>query len=114
QYENLVVFSDTLYNKVGYGYRDHLITHHTNRNGYSTFYEYDISENIARCITNYGDGGRYKYKYKYDSQNLVTTVTNSFGSKIQYYFTPNGSTKEIVDKFGFIRLEYNNQDQINN
>lgn len=110
---DLITAIDVSGNTTKYSYSNHLLVKTTDKENHSTFYVYDDYSSNSQCISTSRDNKDHSTVYYFDSENLITTVTNSLGSKIQYKFNNDGSTKEIIDKFGFIRFEYSSNDHEN-
>ena len=110
---DLITAIDVSGNTTKYSYSNHLLVKRTDKENQSTFYNYDDYSSNSQCIATYGNNKEDSTLYHFDSENLITTVTNSLGSKIQYKFNDDGSTREIMDKLGFIRFEYSNNDHEN-
>lgn len=103
---NLIAAIDALSQPFRYAYQRHLLVRETNRNGLSFVFEWDGTDESARCLRTFGDGGIYDHKLTYDLDHSITTVTNSLGHKTQYQYE-NGLVVRLVDPKGAItRLEY--------
>ncbi len=79
---DLIFVTDAVGNEMRYAYTDHLLMQETDRVGLSFYFEYDRSDDRARCLRTWGDAGIYDHRLSY--QPGLTTVTNSLGHTTQH------------------------------
>ncbi len=103
---NLVYAHDALGQTARYEYRGHLLAREVNRNGLSFYFEYDGSDESARCVHTWGDDGIYDHKIAY--QPRVTVVENSLGQKTTYHHHK-GLVWKTVDALGAVTETERNQ-----
>jgi RHS repeat-associated protein len=77
---NLIAAYDALGVPYRFAYADHMLIRHTDRNGLSFHYEYDLPAPAARCVHAWGDGGLYEYRFSFDDAERCTTVVDSLGN----------------------------------
>ena len=70
---------DAIHNPYRFFYRNHCVTRHTNRNGLSFHYEFDLYTQEGRVVHTWGDGGLYDYQFKYDMDTGLVHITDSLG-----------------------------------
>ncbi len=108
---DLVQVLDALGQPARYAYDHHLLIKETDRNGLSFYFEYDGSDEKARCIHTWGDGGIYDHRLRYDVASGQTWVTNSLGHTTRYRHE-NGLVVETEDPLGAVTLtEYDEYNQ---
>ncbi len=109
---NLVEVIDALGRSSHYTYRDHLMVRETDRTGLSFYFEYDGSDEGARCLHTWGDGGIYDHKLTYDPEEPKTIVENSLGHQTTY-FHDGALPTTIVDALGReTHFEYSESKQL--
>lgn len=83
---DLITVFDALEHPYCFGYRNHCLVQHTNRNGLSFYYEYDEYFPDGRCLHTWGDGGLYNYNFKFLDIEGTTKITDSLGhtSSVKY------------------------------
>ena len=96
---NLVEVVDALGAATRFEYRGHLLAKETNRNGLSFHFEYDGTDEHARCLRTWGDGGIYDHKLSYDDALGITTVVDSLGHAVRYEHQ-DGQVLRTVDPLG--------------
>jgi RHS repeat-associated protein len=103
---NLASVADALGNVMRYAYRGHLLVRETDRTGLSFSFEYDGTDEHARCLRTWGDGGIYDHRLRYEPG--LTTVVNSLGHATQHEHE-DGLVVRRVDALGGVwltRFEY--------
>jgi YD repeat-containing protein len=81
---NLASATDALGHAMTLAYQRHLLVRETNRNGLSFYFEFDGTDETARCVRTWGDGGIYDHKLTYAVPG-VTVVENSLGHRTTYH-----------------------------
>jgi YD repeat-containing protein len=84
-------------------YKNHLLVQETDRAGLSFYFEYDGTDETAKCVHTWGDGGIYDHKLGYDPITQITTVENSLGYKTLYQHE-GGLVVRTVDPIGATTL----------
>jgi RHS repeat-associated protein len=74
---NLTTVTDALGSSFGYEYAGPLLAREIDRTGLSFQFEYDGTDEGARCLRTWGDGGIYDHRLSYSGD--VTVVVNSLG-----------------------------------
>src|SRR5262249_29037185 len=103
---NLASVTDALGNVMRYAYQGHLLVQETDRTGLSFYFEYDGTDEHARCLRTWGDSGIYDHRLRYEPG--LTTVVNSLGHATQYEHE-SGLVVRRVDALGgewLTRFEY--------
>jgi RHS repeat-associated protein len=95
---NLIKVSDALNHPATFCYQQHLLVQETNRNGLSFYFEYDGTDEHAKCIRTWGDGGIYDHKLTYEPG--ITVVENSLGHKSIYHVNELGLVIKEIDPQG--------------
>ncbi|MDP9033562.1 MAG: DUF6531 domain-containing protein [Myxococcota bacterium] len=102
---NLVTWWDALGHAMQLAYRGHLLERETNRNGLSFYFEYDGTDENARCVRTWGDGGIYDHKLTYDEGRTV--VVNSLGHATTYFHRGGAVYKTVDARGGVTETERN-------
>lgn len=97
---NLVETRDALGNGLQYRYQNHLLAQETDATGLSFYFKYDGTNEDARCIHTWGDGGIYNHQLAYDLENRCTTVRNSLGFETKHYYNGLGLVTKKVNPDG--------------
>jgi RHS repeat-associated protein len=100
---NLIESRDAHGRSMRYAYTGHLLTQETDRVGLSFHFEYDGTNEKAKCIHTWGDRGIYDHKLSYDDLLQLTTVENSLGHKTLYEHQ-DGLVIRAVDPVGATTL----------
>jgi RHS repeat-associated protein len=100
---NLSAVQDALGQHTRFEYRGHLLTRETNRNGLSFYFNYDGTDEKARCIRTWGDGRIYDHKLSYNLDASMTTVEDSLGHKTVYHHR-DGTVFKTIDGLGHATL----------
>jgi len=107
---NLVSMTDGLGQERRYTYDGHLLSRETDRTGFSFHFEYDGTDERARCVHTWGDGGLYERTLVYSG--ALTSVTNSLGHTTQHE-QQDGLVIRTVDALGAeTRTEYEYQQPV--
>ncbi len=77
---NLTTVYDALGSPYRFHYRSNVLVRHTDRNGLSFYYDYDVYTTDGRCTHTWGDGGLYDYRFLYRDKDSITEVTDSLGN----------------------------------
>jgi len=102
---NLTNVYDAMDNPYQFSYQNHKLLSHTNRNGLSFYYEYDLYS--GKCIHSYGDNGLYDYKFEYSDTS--TQITNSLGYIKTIHYNDTGFPLKEIDHIGNVtQYEYDN------
>jgi len=88
-------------------YQDGRLCKHTDRNGLSFYYEYELIEGVQKCIRAYGDGGLYDYSFKYEQQ--LSSYTDSLGHQYYLQYDENNLPLKEYDELGLL-AEYSYDD----
>jgi RHS repeat-associated protein len=108
---DLVECRDALGAPMRFVYKNHLLTQETDRAGLSFYFEYDGTDETAKCTHTWGDGGIYDHKLSYDPITCITKVENSLGYKTLYQHD-DGLVVRAVDPIGATTLvKYDQQDR---
>ncbi len=103
--ENLASWTDPLGHAMQFAYRGHLLVRETNRNGLSFYFEYNGTDENARCLRTWGDGGIYDHKLTYgDGQTLVV---DSLGHATTYFHRDGAVYKTVDARGGVTETERN-------
>lgn len=101
---DLVAATDAEGDKERYAYTNHLFRRRTLKSGYSFHFEWDQLTPAGRCMRQWGDpidGQRtYAYRFDYDSQQRITTVTDTRGAVHVYQFNDRGQVLSHRDAEG--------------
>lgn len=90
-----------------YDYRNRILTRHTNRTGFSFYYEYDRYSHEGRCRHTWGDGGLYDYRFEYDVAARRTHITDSLGHSSAVEYDESQMIVAEIDALGGVtRYEY--------
>jgi len=82
-----------------YGYENHLLVEETDRAGVSFYFEYDGTDEEARCVRTWGTDGIYARELSYDLDAQTTTVVDTRGAETVYHWNDMGLvTKEVGPK----------------
>jgi len=103
---NLVSMTDALGRVFRYAYLGRLLVAETDRTGLSFYFEYDGTDEHARCVRTWGDGGIYDHRLRYEPG--LTTVVNSLGHATRHEHE-GGLVVRRVDALGgqwLTRFEY--------
>jgi len=73
-----------------YTYKNHLITQRTLKTGFSFYFEWDGTDETARCTHNWGDRGIYEYYFDWDAANNQSKATDSRGYQRHYTYNSYG------------------------
>jgi len=107
QDNNLIRVYDAMDNPYHFSYQHHKLLSHTNRNGLSFYYEYDLCS--GKCIHSYGDNGLYDYTFEYSDTLNQTKITNSLGYIKTLHYDDAGLPLKEIDHLGNItQYEYDN------
>jgi len=83
---DLVKVIDANSNAQEYAYRHHIITKHTSKDGFRTYFEWDEYTIKGKCTRNWGDQNIYNYHFKYDEVNKITRSTDARGNTTEYHY----------------------------
>jgi len=104
---DLVEVLDALEQPFRYQYEHHLLIKETNRNGLSFYFEYDGTNEDARCLRTWGDRvaewgetGIYDHKLTYFPDEKKTIVENSLGYQTTHYYNDLGVVHKKIDAKG--------------
>ncbi|UCF93035.1 MAG: RHS domain-containing protein [Desulfobacterales bacterium] len=97
---NLITVCDALDVPYRFGYENHCLTQHTNRNGLSFYYEYDEYSSNGRCHHTWGDGGLYNYHFKYHDLEGRTEFTDSLGHQWAVNYNNRYQIVQEIDALG--------------
>jgi len=97
---NLIKMSDAHEQSFTFKYMGHLMIQETNRVGLSFYFEYDGTDENARCLRTWGDEGIYDHKLEYYPDGMITIVENSLGAKTQHMYNDDGVVVEVTDAMG--------------
>ena len=96
---DLVEVKDALGEPYRYEYDDHLLVKETDRAGVSFYFEYDGTDEKARCVRTWGTDGIYARELSYDLDAQTTTVVDTRGAETVYHWNDMGLvTKEVGPK----------------
>jgi len=96
---DLVEVTDALGEPYQYEYDDHLLVKETDRAGVSFYFEYDGTDEEARCVRTWGTDGIYARELSYDLDAQTTTVVDTRGAETVYHWNDMGLvTKEVGPK----------------
>jgi RHS repeat-associated protein len=96
---DLVEVTDALGEPYRYEYDNHLLVKETDRAGVSFYFEYDGTDEEARCVRTWGTDGIYARELSYDSDAQTTTVIDTRGAETVYHWNDMGLvTKEVGPK----------------
>lgn len=110
---DLVSVIDALGHPYTFAYDDHLMTRHTDRNGLSFYYEYQISKDGERRVNHaWGDGGLYNYQFAYIDVLSERRITDSLGHVSIVKLNEAGLPISEIDPLGGITsFEYDDRGQ---
>jgi RHS repeat-associated protein len=107
---NLISAIDPLGHELRYEYEGHLLVRETDRTGLTFHFEYDGTDERARCVHTWGDGGLYERHLTYEP--ALTTVTDSLGHITRHEYE-HGLVVRTVDPLGAqSRVEYEYQQPV--
>ncbi len=106
--EDLVTVLDPFDHPYTFGYENHYMVRHTDRNGLSFYYEYETSsDEIRRVIHAWGDGGLYNYRFEYFDDLNERRITDSLGNTFIVKLNQAGlPISEIDPQGGMTIFEY--------
>ena len=100
--ENLAAVVDPFGNTRRYGYDNHRLVRHTDRNGLSFYYRYDRTSPDGRVVAAWGDGELYSYTFEYEEGGARTRVTDSRGGVSTFEMNANGLPFRETDPLGAV------------
>lgn len=95
---DLVSIKDALNQEKMIQYKNHLMVKTTTKDGCSFYWEYDSSEQNAKCLHTWGDGGALEYHFEYGDG--VNYNTNSLGYREAVYYDDSNLITKYVDAEG--------------
>ncbi|MDG9670842.1 DUF6531 domain-containing protein [Hahella sp. CR1] len=105
--QDLVAVTDPAGNSETFGYRNHVITRHTLKTGFSVYFEWNRYDKSARCLRQWCDNGIYDYRFEWDLKNRISQATDSNGGVTTYHYNERGQVvKEIDPEGGVTRRAY--------
>ena len=106
--EDLVTVLDPFDHPYTFGYENHYMVRHTDRNGLSFYYEYETSsDEIWRVIHAWGDGDLYNYRFEYFDDLNERRITDSLGNTFIVKLNQAGlPISEIDPQGGMTIFEY--------
>jgi len=99
----MVTVRDALSQPMPFRYDGFLMVRETDRNGLSFYFEYDGTDENARCVHTWGDGGIYNHRLEYDLVLKQTKVTNSLGHSTLHFWNDEGIVFRTVDPLGCVK-----------
>ena len=93
--QNLVEVVDVNGAKSSIHYKEHLMVKRVTKNGDTFHWEYDDTEENARCLHTWGDNGLLEGRFKYHDDRTV--YTNSLGDVEVFYFDRKKRLTKYVD-----------------
>ncbi len=97
----LVAVRDALDQPMRFRYQGCLMVQETDRNGLSFYFEYDGTDEKARCVHTWGDGGIYNHCLEYDLVLKRTKVTDSLGQSAFYDWNDDGVVIKSLDPMAY-------------
>ncbi len=97
---DLVEVRDALGEPIQYEYDNHLLVKETDRAGVSFYFQYDGTDENARCIKTWGTGGIYARTLEYDDVNQTTTVVDTREAETVYHWNDMGLVTKVVGPTG--------------
>ncbi|MBU6951964.1 RHS repeat-associated core domain-containing protein [Hahella sp. HN01] len=105
--QDLIAVTDPAGNSETFGYRNHVITRHTLKTGFSVYFEWNRYDKSARCLRQWCDNGIYDYRFEWDLKNRISQATDSNGGVTTYHYNERGQVaKEIDPEGGVTRRAY--------
>lgn len=99
--DNLTGATDPLGHTYSFGYDDHRMVRHTDRNGLSFYYAYEVSEQGEyRVVHAWGDEGLYDYQFEYLDILNERRITDSLGHVSTIKLNESGLPISEIDPLG--------------
>ena len=112
---NLISAIDALGSPYTFAYDDHHLVRHTDRNGLSFYYEYDMEKpGQWRVVRAWGDGGLYDYRFEYIEELNERRITDSLGNVSLVKLDEYGLPINEIDPLGGVTIyEYDDVGRTN-
>ena len=91
---------DAAGNAQNFEYDNHVITKHTNKDGFHYYFQWDSCDIHGKCVRYWGDGNIYNRCFTYDEINKITNSTNSCGYTTVFHFNDAGLITTKIDPDG--------------
>lgn len=102
--DNLVTVLDAFDNPYTFAYENHHLVRHTDRNGLSFYYEFDIDGEAWQVIHSWGDGGLYNYRFEYLDELNERRITDSLGNVSLVKLDERGLPISEIDPIGGLTI----------